>query len=62
MKLIKQTRVNRFLNAFKQEKTKEVISLANRCKSVIFRFKNVYIIEVISKYEYNDNYFKPFKR
>jgi hypothetical protein len=62
MTLTNESLLNRFLKAFKTEKSKECINLSNQCKSVIYRFKNAYRIEVVSKHETNDNYFKPFKK
>lgn len=62
MKLKKETAVKRFLNAFNQSIKSEKINLSNGCKSFIYRFKTNYRIEVISKHELNENYFKPYKK
>ena len=62
MELIKETPAKRFLTAFKQSIKCESINLSNGCKSFIYRFKTAYRIEVISKHELNENYFKPYKK
>ena len=62
MKLTIEPPLKRFLNSFKHSIKYETINLSNGCKSLTYRFKRAYRIEVISKHELNENYFKPYKK